>query len=168
MTQKRKRSGARASYASFVGINRSVADSAAFKSLPPLARALYVDLRRQFKGFNNGDICAADGILRVYGWSHSTIHKLLPQLIKHGLLIKTRQGGIASMSKIPSLYAFTDEQINEFPAKGIKGSPPSLAYRDFTPPAKSKRTRKKHLRIDSKVHAVDFKVHGIDLHRSTG
>lgn len=51
---KLERTHGRASYANFIGIRRSVADSAAFMTLSQMARALYVDLRRQFNGHNNG------------------------------------------------------------------------------------------------------------------
>lgn len=121
----------RARYVDFIGIERRVADSEAFISLSALARALYVDLRRQFNGRNNGDICAADYFLKPYGWAHSSIHKGLKELLAHGLIEKTRQGGIGAMSRTPSLYAFTDLPVMANPQKGIKGAQPSLAYRQF-------------------------------------
>lgn len=156
--------GARASYANFIGVSRAVANSAAWTTLPHLCHALYFDMRRQFNGRNNGDICAADGYLGQYGWAHSTIHKWLKLLIAHRLIVKTRQGGISYQSRITSLYAFTDESIHANASKGIAGSPPSLGYRDFKPGAKKlKRSRKK----PGIVHAVDLNVHAMDLHRST-
>ena len=142
-SSNRRRTGARASYHNFIGIERSVADTPAFITMPPIARALYLDLRRQFNGYNNGDICAADGILTKYGWSHSTIHKCLKILREHGLIEVTRQGGIGAMSRTPTLYGFTDQQVIANPAKGISGAMATLAYRNFTPAAKPKRVRKK-------------------------
>ena len=148
----------KATHALWIGTPRSVADSAAFTTLDPLARALYFDLRRQHNGRNNGDICAADGNLEQYGWSHSTIAKYLKQIVEHGLMIKTRQGGIGALSRTPTLYGFTDAPIVANPAKGIAGSMPSLAYRNFEPlPPKPKRVREKK----SKVHAVPMKVHAV-------
>lgn len=130
----------RASYVNFIGIERSVADSPAFISLPAQARALYVDLRRQFNGKNNGDICAADSVLSPYGWAHSSIAKNLLLLVKHGLIVKTRQGGIGAMSRTPTLYGFTDLSIVANPSKGIAGAMPSLAYREFKPDARMEST----------------------------
>jgi hypothetical protein len=136
----------RATYINFIGIERSAADSAAFIALPAQARALYLDLRRQFNGKNNGDICAADSVLSPYGWAHSSIAKNLLLLVKHGLIVKTRKGGIGAMSRTPTLYGFTDLPIMANPSKGISGELPSLAYRDFKPEAKvepkSPRTKK--------------------------
>jgi hypothetical protein len=154
-----ERTHGRASHANFIGIPRAVADSLAFTSLTPLARALYVDLRRQYNGRNNGDICAADGLLGQYGWAHSTIHKLLKELVEHELIKKTRQGGIACMSHIPTLYGFTDIPIMANPAKQIKGEMPSLSYRSFVPIQTAKSAGKKK----SKVHKVNDKVHVVNL-----
>lgn len=133
MSRTREKSKGRASHSLFIGIPRSVADSPAFTSLPSWARALYVDLRRQHNGYNNGDICAADGLLVPYGWAHSTIHKGLKYLIGHGLIEKTRQGGIASMSRTPTLYAFTDIPVVANPSKGVNGAMASWAYKQFNP-----------------------------------
>jgi hypothetical protein len=138
-----ERTHGRASYGNFIGIPRSVANSAAFITLPQLARALYVDLRRQFNGHNNGDICVADSVLTPYGWAHTSIHKGLQAIIRHGLMVQTRQGGIASLSRICSLYGFTDVPIMANPAKGIAGAAPSLEYRDFKAEPGRKRQRKK-------------------------
>lgn len=141
MSDPRNKMRGRASHANFIGIERLVADSAAFKSLPPIARALYLDLRRQFLPWRNGDISAADGILQQYGWSHSTIHKYLKILVKHQLLIRTRNGGIGTMSRITTLYAFADQAIAEIAGKGIKAAPPSIAYKTYVPAEKLRRTR---------------------------
>lgn len=153
----------RATHANFIGIPRQVADSAAFMALPHWARALYVDLRRQYNGRNNGDICAADGILGQYGWSHSTIHKGLKQLVAHGLIEKSRQGGIGPMSRTPTLYAFTDTPTIPNPAKDIRFAQASWAYRSFIPKSADKSSKNK-----AKVHGVAPKVHAVDIQKSTG
>lgn len=151
----------RATHVNFIGLPRKVANSLAFTSLSPLARALYMDLRRQYNGRNNGDICAADGILGPYGWSHSTIHKLLKELQLHCLIRKTRQGGIASMSKMPTLYGFSDIPTMANPAKGIAGAMADLTYLQFVPEMNACRTAQKN----SKVHRVTPKVHTVHLSR---
>lgn len=138
-----RRGGRKASHTNFIGIDRRAADSPAFIELSVFARALYLDLRRQFNGYNNGDICAADTILESYGWSHSTIAKHLKQIVDHGLMVKTRQGGIGAMSKYPTLYAFTDRETMPIPAKGIKAAMASHAYCEYQSTPKPKRVRKK-------------------------
>lgn len=139
----------RASHADFIGISRKVADSPAFGTLPPIARALYVDLRRQFNGYNNGQIAAViKGTkdhpgLAAFGWASRTVFKFINTLIEHGLIERTRQGGINYLSKTCSLYAFTDLAVAANKEKNIAGSLPSLAYRSFTPKERVKRTRQK-------------------------
>jgi hypothetical protein len=155
--ERQRRAGGKASHANFIGIERCVADSEAFISLSQLATKLYVDLRRQYNGRNNGDISIADSVLKPYHWSHSSVHKGLTELIEHGLILRTRKGGVTSQEKgTPSLYAFTDLPVMANPDKGIRGSAPSLAYLDFKPAPKVPRKKK------SRVHAVNGSVHGVD------
>lgn len=139
----------RASHADFIGISRRVANSPAFMALPAIARALYFDLRRQFNGYNNGVIAAVlEGTedrpgLAAYGWPPRSVFKYIKVLLDHHLIEKTRQGGIGAMSKICSLYAFTDLPVVVSKEKGIPGSMASLAYLNFTPKEQVKRTRQK-------------------------
>ena len=137
----------------FISIPRDVLKSYAFKSLPAVYRALYLDLRRQGTPWQNGRITASDSTLDVFGWSHSTIHKGLALLIEHKLLERTRRGGLGDRGKKCSLYAFTDMAIEADEDRGIRGRPPTLAYREYKPTttdgAKDQTSGK------SKVHAVD-------------
>ena len=143
----------RARYADFIGIPRKVADSAAFKALPPMARALYLDLRRQHTGYNNGAIAAVmQGSdrhpgLAALGWAPRSVFKFVKVLLKHGLIEKTRQGGIASMSKICTLYGFTDLPIVANKEKGVEGRQPSLAYLQFESRKRDEAAR--HAAIDA-------------------
>ena len=127
----------------YVGLPRSVIDTTAYKSLPAWCRALYVDLRRQFRGFNNARIAATDTILGPLGWSHSTIHKGLALLIEHKLIERVRRGGLGQRGKQCSLYAFTDLGLEEDEVRGIKGRPPSLAYRTYQSSAAAPTMRRK-------------------------
>ncbi len=158
MARTRERMKGRASHADFIGISRDVANSVAFMTLPPIARALYVDLRRQYNGHNNGDICAVDGVLAKYGWSHSTVHKHLKVLLNRGLIVKTRQGGFAAMSRTPCLYGFTDEVIHANPSKGVSGAMPTFDYRKYQVEASPLNGKNK-----SKVHNVTGNVQIVNL-----
>ena len=141
MASRFERNKGRKERGRFLGVSFSILDSPAFLTLSPLARALYFDLRRQFKGpTNNGLIAATATELDRYGWARSTVKKYLPQLIERGLIEQTRQGGIAYMSKICSLYGFTDCDIVDAPTKQIKGRRASLAFREWrTPPEPKQR-----------------------------
>jgi len=138
-----------ARHADFIGVPRGLARSRAFIDTPPLGRALYFDLRRQYNGHNNGQIAAVlEGTedrpgLAAYGWPARSVFKYLKVLLDHGLIERTRQGGIGALSKTCSLYAFTDLPVVANKEKGIAGSQASLAYLNFTPKERVQRTRQK-------------------------
>src|SRR6266511_2082580 len=113
MTGTRKRANKVRVGSRFISVPGGVAASEAFKSLPAWCRALYLDLRRQYNGFNNGRIAATDTILGPLGWSHSTIHKGLVLLLDHKLIERIRTGGLGNRGKVCSLYAFCDESLDE-------------------------------------------------------
>lgn len=107
-------------------------DSPAYLALGYPARALYVDLRRKLLSTNNGNINATLATLRHRGWrSSTTLNKALHELVVVGLIAQTRQGGIACLSKICSLYRFTDEDVFDHPKLGIPKMTATHDYRRF-------------------------------------
>lgn len=165
MTHSHDKAKGRASHADFIGIPRRVANSAAFIALPPIARALYVDLRRQHNGRNNGQIAAVlkgtpdhPGLTSL-GWPARSVFKFLGLLIEHGLIEKTRQGGIDYLSHICTLYAFTDLPVVANKEKGIAGAPASLTYLGFSPKERPRRTRKRHIEAARGAHIDASSAH---------
>ncbi len=117
----------------FIALSHSLADSLAFRTLTPLALKLWINMMMQYNGRNNGNINATFSEMEKWGWrSETSLHKALKELLGHGLITKIRQGGIASMSKICCLYAFTHLPINDIPKLGIRGRPPLNTYREFS------------------------------------
>lgn len=99
-------------------------DSMAWRALGYPSQSLYVVLRRKLQSTNNGNISAALGDMKHYGWSSSaTLARALRELVALGFLCVTRQGGIAYGRQVCSLYRFTDEQVFEQPKSGIKACP---------------------------------------------
>ena len=131
---KRARVTGRKEFGRFIALPCSVIDSPAFLTLPALARALYVDLRRQYKGANNGLMDGTQTTVERVGCPRSTVRKYLPLLIERELITQTRQGGIASMSKICCLYGFTDLDIVSVPTKQVKAQQATHGYRRWNPP----------------------------------
>jgi hypothetical protein len=81
---------------------------------------------------NNGNIEAVLSTLKHRGWrSSATLAKALQELQTVGLIALTRQGGIAAMSKICSLYRFTDEPVFEHPKLGIDACKATFDYLAF-------------------------------------
>lgn len=89
----------------FIQIPRSVLNSRAYVEASPHARMLLIDLFEQYRGSNNGDLCAAWKLMRVRGWrSEATLNKAKRELIELGLICETRKG--ARPNKC-SLFAVT-------------------------------------------------------------
>ena len=128
-----ERNKGRKEFGRFIALPCSVIDSPAFLTLPALARALYVDLRRQYKGANNGLLDATQTTLEKLNWPRSPVRKYLPLLIERELIVQTRQGGIASMSKICCLYGFTDLDIVSVPTKQVRAQQATHGYRRLKP-----------------------------------
>ena len=113
-----------------VRLHWEMMDSVAWQGLSLAERGLYLAIRRQLKGTNNGNIEATLGTLKHAGIkSSATLAKGLRALIVTGFIAKTRQGGVAYGQRVCSLYRFTDVETWEFPKLGIKAS---RATRDWT------------------------------------
>ena len=99
----------------------TIIDSMAWRGLGFASQSLYVVLRRKLQSTNNGNISAALGDLKHYGWkSSATLARALRELQTVGLIAVTRQGGIAYGQKVCNLYRFTDEAVFEHPKQGVK------------------------------------------------
>lgn len=73
------------------------------------ALKLLMDLYRQYKGSNNGDLCAALRILKPRGWTRGeSISNAVRELIYYGMIEMTRQGGLHRAS----LFAVTWRSID--------------------------------------------------------
>lgn len=83
----------------------AVLDSRAYKELPTYAVKLMLDLARQYRGHNNGDLCAAWKIMQPMGWkSEDTLHKAKQALLNAGFIVEMRKGYRPNTC---SLYALT-------------------------------------------------------------
>lgn len=85
---KAKRDGGR-----FIAFPHVVIDSPSYRALGYAARALLIDIARQYTGSNNGRLVACSSYLAPMGWnSNGTISRALAQLKESKLLIQTRLG----------------------------------------------------------------------------
>ena len=117
--------------------------SPAWIALSSSAIRLYVDMRLKLTSFNNGNIEAVFSELKHRGWqSKTTMHKALRELETLGFIVRTRQGGIASMSRICSLYRFTDHDAIDSPRLRIAACKATHDYRRFDSVRAAKATVK--------------------------
>ena len=137
MSRNRRKLTGRKESGRFIRLPFSVIDTKAFISLSANAQKLWIDLLRQYQGSNNGKIAAIHSQLRIYRWANSSLHKALIELQEKGFLIKTRQGGLGPIGKLPTFYRFTHLPKGEFPDIGLANIGPSNEFRHLEPPRKS-------------------------------
>lgn len=113
-------------------IRADVTSSNAWRILGYPGKSLYTDLRAKLRNGSNGNVSATLGDLKHVGWTSSaTLARALYELQSVGFITKTRSGGVERGSKVCSLYAFTDLDINPNPKLGVEKSRATFAYRDF-------------------------------------
>lgn len=132
---KAKELAAKREAGGYVAFPHVVLRSTQFAALAPSSLKLLLDLLAQYRGENNGDLCATMKLMRARGWrSKSALKNALVQLIAASFIVETRKGGRHKAS----LYAVTFFDIDycggkldiEAPTRRFKGS----WYRNsFTP-----------------------------------
>jgi hypothetical protein len=126
----------------FVAFPHEVLNSVAFIGLTAHARMLLLDLAAQYKGNNNGDLCAAWTLMKKRGWkSEETLHKAKQQLLERGLIAETRKGARPNKA---ALYGLTWFDLDDCKGK-LDISPQAFPKRGYLlfeplPPMKVKNT----------------------------
>ena len=95
----------------FSAFPRQMLEHPNFAALSYRAKALLFPMANQYRGSNNGDLCATLTVLKPYGWtSNDQLRKALKELLEAGFLLLTRQG---RRPNVASLYAITWQAIDE-------------------------------------------------------
>ncbi len=98
----------------FFGLPHTLINTRKYRSLSYHAVKLLVDLGSQYRGFNNGDLCAAWSTMKPMGWkSRSSLYKAKKELLDVGFILVTRQGG----RNRATLYAITWKEVNDCKGK---------------------------------------------------
>ena len=127
----------------YCSIPSSVINGPDWCSLQHAATKLLFVIAAQYKGHNNGDLCATESIMSKHGISSpTTISRSLKELLEKGLIVKTQAGYRgADGTRKPNLYALTwipIDNISQRVSGGdwmpkIKGTSRPLRM-DFTKP----------------------------------
>ena len=105
----------------YLRIEDAIYLSEAFRTLPPSALKLWIDMRTQLNGYNNGRIDATKKTLAGRGWtSPETIYRALNELLDRGLLVCTRKGK-PGPARICSLFRFTDLATEKDEKRFVEG-----------------------------------------------
>ena len=108
--ERRRRIKGRQTTSPFLMLPFHVLEHDRFRNLSPRATKLVIDIGSQYRGANNGDLCAPLSIMRGRGWTSSDqLHKAKRELIGKEVIILTRQGGLNKAN----LYALSWFQIDE-------------------------------------------------------
>ena len=110
----RRRIKGRRTTSFFVMFPYHVLDHAVFKTLSTRATKLVIDIAAQYRGSNNGDLCATLSLMRKRGWNSSDqLEKAKKELIEKDVILVARQGG----RNKANLYALTRFPIDECKGK---------------------------------------------------
>ena len=103
-SEKRLRIKGRQTTSPFVMFPCHVLDHEVFKTLSKRATKLVIDIASQYRGHNNGDLCAPLSLMRERGWNSSDqLEKAKNELIEKDVILVARQGG----RNKANLYALT-------------------------------------------------------------
>lgn len=137
MAEKKQKRPVEAISGLYGAIPHSVLDSVAFKGSHSPTKALIFDLMRQHSGGNNGHLHLSFSWLKDRGWkSRDVIQRARAELIEHGLLLQTRQGGLNIGA---SRYAVTWLKISNFVGLDIQAKdyhPGAWAFMEKLPMGK--------------------------------
>ena len=111
--------------AHFIKLRVDIFESEAFRSLASSDRAAYLELRRRFNGYNNGDISiSCREISQRCDISKTTASRSLKKLIEAGLVRVTQEAGFNQKSgRRARRWRLTDE--------GCNGAPPTNEWREY-------------------------------------
>ena len=145
----------------YLRIEDAVYQSEAFRTLPSGALKLWIDMRVQLNGYNNGDINATMSTLAKRGWtSPETLYRALNELLERGLIDRTRLGK-PGPGRVCSLFRFTDLPTPNNEAKFVDGKQATSEFIRWSQPKirateteaapirKSKRCRYGNRSVDS-------------------
>ena len=131
----------------FVGFLKSVLESNSLRDLSPHACKLLLEIARQYKGDNNGNLTASWTILKSRNWrSKTTLYRCKKELIERGLIYITRKGHYPSTTELVAVTwfpldptpKFDPEAIHCFDAKAYrKFDSPSTLVQNFNRPNRS-------------------------------
>ena len=112
--EKRRRNMGRQTTQPFLSLPHNVLDHESFRTLSPRATKLLIDIAAQYRGCNNGDLCAPLSVMRKRGWkSNDQLFKSRNELLDRELILTSRQGG----RNKASLFALTWLQIDDCKGK---------------------------------------------------
>lgn len=117
----------------FAGIPRIVMEHPDYTGLSGHAVKLLLMLAYQYRGKNNGDLCAAWPIAKKHGFkSEPTLSRAVKELIRARLIVRTREGRFLNPGGRCALFALAWLPIDECPGKRLEVGPTTTPPRKFS------------------------------------
>jgi len=111
-------------HAPFVMIRRDIYSSASFRDLSNIAVRIFLEIRRRFNGFNNGEISlSCREAATVAHCGKGTAQKALRELMDHGLIKKAHEGQFHY--RLATTWTLTSEPLGD--------AAPTNEWRDWQP-----------------------------------
>ncbi len=99
---------------SFLGLPHRLIHHDNFRTLSSRATKLLIDIAAQYRGSNNGDLCAPFRLMKKRGWrSSDQLYKARNELLDRELIVVSRQGGRNRCT----LYALTWLSVDDCDGK---------------------------------------------------
>jgi hypothetical protein len=116
------RSKARRESGSFLALPHALLETKKFDGLSTKANKLLLQIARQYRGSNNGDLNATFTDFKAKGWnSKDTFNRALKELIEQGFIFKTRQGGYQNKCSLYALTWFPLDESDKYDAGAVAG-----------------------------------------------
>ena len=110
MSQSYTKAKGRGGETGYLGLPKQIIEHENFTKLSAYGNKLIIDLGQQYRGKNNGDLCATWVFMVKRGWkSKDTLNNTLRELEYYGLIVQTQAGGLNK----PSLYALSWNRIDK-------------------------------------------------------
>jgi hypothetical protein len=94
-----------------------VLDSPAYRDLSPVARGVYMVLKRWFNGTNNGNIyCSVRDLSKELHCSKDTASAALRELVDHGFIKCQQRGSFNWKRGMASRWSLTEENLGDHAA----------------------------------------------------
>lgn len=116
----------------FAGVPDMVMDHPDYYTLSFSAKALLFEFAKQYRGRNNGKLCAVHSQLKNRGWkSDSTLRSNIKELVAANLIIYSKFGLYGAGKRLPNYYAITWQPIDEIKGFQMDIEPTITPVRKF-------------------------------------
>ena len=122
----------RNAFGRFIQLSHWLIDTPAWKSLSPTARSLYLEIKKRYNGFNNGDIAFLERqATTAVGVTQKTIVKAFVALKDRGFILATQKGSFSRNTTLGRYGRSTRWLLSEHPQQKPDSKHSLTARKDF-------------------------------------